>query len=196
MSSTNSSNSTNSGSSSGSHSTSSNEQGVIVHFAPRRTRSASNANANANVAKSNGLVLSTNLRPRTSSSLSAAAASAGAASDEPPKKKRKKKKNNDGPEFPAIQLSDRNLNTVNDKIMDRTKERRAILEERQKSSNVRFGYSPIVIMKEDCSHVISRILSLLFSCSLSSKQLERETTHSHNNTSRHIMMSEELYLEI
>ena len=134
MSSTNSSNSTNSGSSSGSHSTSSNEQGVIVPFAPRRTRSASNANANdnANVAKSNGLVLSTNLRPRTSSSLSAAAASAGAASDEPPKKKRKtnKKKNNEEPEIPAIQLSDRNLNTVNDKIMDRTKERRELVNDR------------------------------------------------------------------
>ena len=124
--------STNSSNSSGSHSTSSNEQGVIVPFAPRRTRSASNANANANVAKSNGLVLSTNLRPRTSSSLSAAAASAGAASDEPPKKKRKtnKKKNNEEPEIPAIQLSDRNLNTVNDKIMDRTKERRELVNDR------------------------------------------------------------------
>ena len=77
-------------------------------------------------------MLSTNLRPRTSSSLSAAAASAGAASDEPPKKKRKtnKKKNNEEPEFPAIQLSDRNLNTVNDKIMDRTKERRELVNDR------------------------------------------------------------------
>ena len=159
-SSTNSGNSTNSGSSSGSHSTSSNEQGVIVPFAPRRTRSASNANANdnANVAKSNGLVLSTNLRLRTSSSLSAAAASAGAASDETPKKKRKtknKKENNDGLIFPAYQPTDMSLNNLNDKVLARTEDRRAIVKEDQKSTNVRFGYSSIVIVKEeDCSHVV------------------------------------------
>ena len=114
-------NSTNSGSSSGSHSTSSR---AIVPYAPR-TRS-SKANANANVAKSNRV-----LRPRTSSSFLAAAASAGAASDEPPKKKEKTNKNNNNDKliFPAYQLPDRSLDNLNDKIMDRTKERRDLVKD-------------------------------------------------------------------
>ena len=116
-------NSTNSGSSSGSHSTSSR---AIVPYAPRTRSSKANANANANVAKSNRV-----LRPRTSSSFLAAAASAGAASDEPPKKKEKTNKNNNNDKliFPAYQLPDRSLDNLNDKIMDRTKERRDLVKD-------------------------------------------------------------------
>ena len=112
MSSTNSSSSTNRAArSSGSHSTSSR---AIVPYVPR-TRSS-----NANVAKSRVL------RPRTSSSFLAAA------SDEPQKKKGKTNKNNNNDKliFPAYQLPDRNLNTVNDKVLARTEERRELVNDR------------------------------------------------------------------